>query len=67
MNMEILYTQDLLPNDLYHDLDTPKSGLWNGGSLSSYYLFFSLEVEDKVSLKVMETLASKEVFIKFPY
>ena len=66
MNLEILYTQDLLPNDLNHDLDTPKCGLWNGVSLGSYYFFFSLEVEDKFSLKVMETLASKEVFIKFP-
>ena len=27
--MEVLYTQDLPLDDLNHDLDTPKYGLWN--------------------------------------
>ena len=57
MNMEVSYTQDLSLDDLNHDLDTPKCRLWKGWSLGSYYLSLSLEVEDKVSFKVMNTLA----------
>ena len=67
MNLEVSYTQYLLPNDTNHNLGTLKSWLWKGGSLSSHYLSLSLEVEDKVSLKVIETLATKGVFIRFPY
>ena len=67
MNLEVSYTQDLLPDDLNHDLGTPKYGLWKRESLDSHYLFLSLEVEDKVSLKIMETLAPIGLFIWFPY
>ena len=66
MNLEVSYTQDLLPDDSNHDLDTPKCGVWNGWSLGSHYLFLSLEVEDKVSLKVIKTLAPMGVFIGSP-
>ena len=37
---EVLYTQDLPPNDSNHYLGTPKCGLWNGGDYNS--LYFSL-------------------------
>ena len=67
MNMEVSYTQDLLPNDPNHNLDTLKCGLWKRWSLGFHYLSLSLEVEDKVSLKVMETLALMGVFIGFSY
>ena len=63
MNLEVLYTQDLSLNDSNHDLDTSKCRLWKISSLGSHYLFLSLEVEDKVSLKVMESLAPIGVFI----
>ena len=57
MNLEVSYTQDLSLDDSNHDLGTPKYGLWQGGSLSSHYLSLSLDVEEKVFLKVIETLA----------
>ena len=56
MNPEVSYTQDLSPDDSNHDLDAPKCGLWKWWSFGSRYLSLSLEMEDKVSLKVMETL-----------
>ena len=67
MNLEVSYTQDLLPDNSNHNLDTPKCGLWKIFSLGSHYFFLSLDVEDKVSLKVMETLALMGVFIGFSY
>ena len=51
MNMKFLSIQDFLLDDLNHDLDTPKYGLWNGGSLGSHFLFLSLEMEDKLIRK----------------
>ena len=63
MNLEVSYTQDLPSDNSNHDLGTPKCRLWKEGSLSSHFLSFSLEVEDKV----METLAPKEIFIEFFY
>ena len=57
MNLEVSYTQDLPPDDSNHNLDTPKCGIWKWWSLDSQCLSLSLEVEDKVSLKVIETLA----------
>ena len=63
----LLMTQTTPLDDSSHDLDTPKCELWNGWSLSSHYLSLSLEVEDKISLKVMETLTSMGVFMGFPY
>ena len=57
MNLEVSYTQDLPLDDLNHDLDTPKCGLWKWWSLGSYHLSLSLQVEEKVSLKFMEILA----------
>lgn len=38
--MKVLYTQSHSPDEFDHDLGTPKSGLWKGGS------FGFLEVED---------------------
>ena len=65
MNLEVSYTQDLPLNDSNHNLDTPKCGLWKGLYLGSHYVSFYLEVEDKVPLKFVETLAFMEVFIEF--
>ena len=39
--------------------------LWKRGSLGSHYLSLSLKVEDKISIKVIETLTLKGVFIEF--
>ena len=67
MNLELSYTQDFLPDDSNHDLDTSKCEHWKEGYLDSHFLLLALEVEDKVILKVIKTLAPKELFIGFPY
>ena len=49
---EVLYTQDLSPNDSKHNLGTPKCGFQKGGSYDS----LSLEVKDNSHQKSLGNL-----------
>ena len=62
-SLEVLYTQDLLPNDLNLDLWTPKYGLWKGEYLNS----LSLKMKNDYLTRVIETQTPKGIFIEFPY